>query len=99
QIGTGAPVLTTYERVTFEKELVRAPGKPPAELLAPGHPLLAAAIDLILERHRGLLTQGTVLVDDTDDSEDPRVLVMLEHAVADGRPTLTQPHTVVSRRF
>jgi superfamily II DNA or RNA helicase len=99
QVGTGAPVLTRYERVTFDKDLVRVPGAPPAELVAPGHPLLAATIDLILERHRGLFTQGTVLVDDADDGDAPRVLVMLEHAVADARPSRSQPHTVVSRRF
>jgi len=99
QIGTGAPVLTSYERVTFDKDRVRVPGAPLAELVAPGHPLLAAAIDLILERHRGVFTQGTVLVDDADDGDEARVLVMLEHAVADGRPSRTQPYTVVSRRF
>ncbi len=99
QIGAGAPLLTRYERITFDKELIRQPGAPPAELLAPGHPLLAATIDLLLERHAGLFTQGTVLVDDSDTHNEPRVLVMLEHAIADGRPTRTAPHTVVSRRF
>ena len=102
QIGTGVPVLTTYERVTFDKDKMKAAGAPPAELIAPGHPLLVATIDLVLERHRGLLTQGTVLVDDSqheDDAGEPRVLVMLEHAIVDARPTRTAPHTVVSRRF
>lgn len=99
QIGAGAPVLTSYERVTFDKDRVRVPGAPPAELVAPGHPLLAATIDLVLERHAGLFTQGTVLVDDADEGDDARVLVMLEHTVADGRPTKFQPYTVVSRRF
>ena len=99
QIGTGAPVLTSYERITFDKESIRQAGAPPAEFLAPGHPLLTATIDIILERHRGLFTQGSVLVNDTDHGDEPRVLVMLEHSIADGRPTRTQPHTVVSRRF
>ena len=87
------------ERITFDKESIRQVGAPPAQLVAPGHPLLIATIDLILERHRGLFTQGAVLVDETDRSEEPQVLVMLEHSIADGRPTRTQPHTVVSRRF
>jgi SNF2 family DNA or RNA helicase len=99
QIGTGVPVLTSYERVTFDKERVRQQGSPPAELLAPGHPLLTATIDIVLERHRGLFTQGAVLVDEADGGDEPRVLVMLEHAIADGRPTRTAGHTVVSRRF
>jgi hypothetical protein len=99
QIGTGAPVLQKYERVTFDKEHVRLRGSAPAELLAPGHPLVTATIDVILERYRAVFTQGSVLVDDSDPGEEPRVLVMLEHSIADGRPTREQPHTVVSRRF
>lgn len=99
QIGTGVPVLTNYERVTFDKDRSRVPGAPLADLIAPGHPLLAAAIDLIVERHRGLFTQGTALVDDADPGEESRVLVMLEHAIADGRASRFAPHTVVSRRY
>ena len=99
EIGTGAPVLASYERVTFEKRSIRRAGGPPAELLSPGHPLMNACIDLILERHGRLFAQGAVLVDDADSGDHPRVLVMLEHSIADGRPTRNHPHTVVSRRF
>lgn len=99
QVGTGTPVLTRYERITFDKDLVRVPGAPAAELIAPGHPLLAATIDLILERHRGLFAQGAILIDDADDSHETRVLVLLEHSIADSRPSRNQPFTVVSRRF
>ena len=98
-IGTGLPVLSRYERVCFDKDLMTAAGQPPAELVAPGHPLLDAVIDVVVERNRELLKQGTVLVHDTDDGEDPRVLLYLEHAIRDGR---TDPHghpQVVSRRF
>ena len=86
QIGIGVPVLRAYERVCFDKEQVRVPGKPVAELLAPGHPLLDVVLDVTLERHRRVLTQGAVLVDDRDLGTEPRVLVLLEHAIADGRP-------------
>jgi superfamily II DNA or RNA helicase len=99
QIGAGAPVLRRYERVCFDKELLRPPGKPPAELVAPGHPLLDAAVDLLLERYGTLLRQGAVLVDDTDPSEAPRVLVYLEHAVSDARTDQHSNQRVVSRRF
>ena len=99
QIGVGAPILDSYERITFEKELTRIPGLPIADLVAPGHPLLATVIDVILERHSGLFHQGTVLIDDQSDDDAPRVLVLLEHSIADARPTRDRPHTVVSRRF
>ncbi len=99
QIGVGAPVLRRYERICFDKELLRLAGKPPAELVAPGHPLLDAAVDLLLERYGTLLRQGAVLVDDTDPGEAPRVLVYLEHAVSDARTDRHGNQQVVSRRF
>ncbi|MHA1169087.1 MAG: DEAD/DEAH box helicase, partial [Candidatus Hodarchaeales archaeon] len=39
-IGIREPVLQSYERVTFFKELVSVSGKPIAEFICPGHPLL-----------------------------------------------------------
>src|SRR5439155_9838360 len=71
-IGRGVPVLNKYERITFEKGLISIPGKPLAEFICPGHPLLDATIDLILERHRDLLRQGAILIDDNDPSEQLR---------------------------
>jgi len=98
-IGLGAPVLRRYERVTFEKELVNVPGKPLAEFVCPGHPLLDATVDLILERYRDLLKRGTVLVADADLSEDPRLLLYLEHAIQDARLTPSGERRVVSKRL
>ena len=69
-IGTGEPVLTRYERVCFEKTLIAVPGKPLAAFLCPGHPLLDATIDLMLERYRDLMKQGAILVDENDPGED-----------------------------
>lgn len=97
--GTGSPVLPRYERVCFEKELVNVPGKPPAAFICPGHPLLDATVDLILERHRELLKRGAVLVDPNDGGEDPRVLFYLEHAVQDARTDAAGEPRTVSRRM
>jgi superfamily II DNA or RNA helicase len=95
QIGLGAPVLRRYERVTFERELVQSPGKPRAELLAPGHPLLDAVTDLIVERYGPLLKQGTILVDRHDPREIPRLLVGVTEEVTDGH----EPARTISKRF
>jgi len=95
----GSPLQPVYERVTFEKELVRVDGKPPAELLSPGHPLLTAVIDTISDRHGSLLQRGTVFVDPDDPTETPRALVYLEHAVKDGRPGNDGGRRTVSRRY
>ncbi len=95
QIGLGAPVLTKYERVTFDKELTRPVGKPKADLLAPGHPLLDAVTDLIIERYGTLLKQGTMLADRHDPAETPRLLVAVTHEITDGH----DPATTIVKRF
>ena len=97
---TRTPILKRYERVVFEKELINVPGKPPATLICPGHPLLDVTIDLILEQNRDLLKQGTILVDPNDSSEDVRVLFYLEHAIQDASiDNATGKRRVISRQM
>ncbi len=98
-IGVGEPVLARYERITFEKGLIAPPGQPLAAFVCPGHPLLDAVIDLTLERHRELLRRGTVLVDERDSGQAPRVLFYLEHALQDASTTPAGERRVVSRRM
>jgi len=92
-------VLGAYERVVFEKDQIAVLGLPLAEFVCPGHPLLEATIDLVLQDHRELLRRGAVLIDETDPSDRLRALVYLEHAIVDGRPTRDGHPTVVSRRL
>lgn len=61
--------------------------------------LLDATIDLILERHRDLLKQGTILVDENDESENIRALVYLEHSIQDARTNANGSRRVVSRKM
>ncbi|MBK8229367.1 MAG: DUF3883 domain-containing protein [Candidatus Eisenbacteria bacterium] len=98
-IGSGETVLPRYERIAFEKALVTPPGQPPAAFVCPGHPLLDATLDLTVERHRDLLRRGTVLVDDRDERETPRVLFFIEHAIQDGSLTPSGDRRVISRRM
>jgi superfamily II DNA or RNA helicase/predicted nucleotidyltransferase len=93
------PILRRYERVTFEKELVSAPGLVRAELIAPGHPLLDAVVHLTLARHRALLERGAVLVAPADQRELPRALVYLEDAVQSSAREPDGRRRVVSRRM
>ncbi len=78
------PVLRKYERICFEKDLVRIHGKPMADLIHPGHPLMQSTTDLILSAHRGKLKQGAVLVDPNDDGTEPKILFMVDHSVREG---------------
>jgi hypothetical protein len=95
--GHGMPVHRTYERIHFEKD--KGEGLPPTAFVSPGHPLLDATIDLILERHGDLLKRGAVLVDETDPGEEPRALVYLEHAVQDARTDRDGNGQIVSRKL
>jgi len=61
--------------------------------------LLDATIDLILEDHRDLLKQGTILVDENDFGEDTRALVYLEHSIQDARTNSNGLRRLVSRRM
>lgn len=98
-IGIGEPVLPRYERIVFEKSLVAPQGQPLAAFICPGHPLLDAVIDLTLERNRDLLKRGTVLIDERDLGNKPRVLFYLEHAIQDASQTRSGNRRVVSKRM
>lgn len=84
QIGFGEPVLQRYERVCFDKAYCNVQGLVPATLIAPGHPLLEATIDIIRERNIDVLKRGAVFIDDNDFSMDARLLFYIEDSVQDG---------------
>lgn len=98
-IGSGEPVLPRYERIVFEKNLIAPQGQPLAAFVCPGHPLLDAALDLTLERHRDLMRRGAILVDEQDPGESPRMLFYLEHAIQDGSQTRSGDRRIVSKRM
>jgi len=98
-IGTGEAVLTRYERICFEKDLISVPGKPMAAFVCPGHPLLDATIDIILERYRDMMKSGAVLIDTNDSGDEPRALVYLEHSIQDARTARSGEYRVVSKRM
>jgi SNF2 family DNA or RNA helicase len=81
------PVLKRYDRVCFEREAIQPldqPGAVRAVLMHPGHPLMLAVTDLVLERHANLMRQGTIFVDPTDDGRGPSLLFLLTHEVKGG---------------
>ena len=91
--------MTRYERITFEKAEISVPGKPLAAFICPGHPLLEATIDLMIERNRDLLKRGAVLVDEADMGEEVRTLVYLEHAIQDARMDRPGNRRIVSKQM
>jgi len=97
--GRGAPVVNTYSRITFDRPHIRVVGHATdATLMYPGHPLMAAMLSLIGDRHNEALRQGSILIDRNDPSIDAYVVCLLEHDVTDGRLDQTGHPQVVSRR-
>ena len=74
EFGTGGRLIT------FNKERLRR--DPPAEFVAPNHPLFDAVMDRLLEDGRSELTKGTVFVD--KDAQHPYLVWLLEVAVVNG---------------
>jgi len=92
-VPAGTHINGEYEAVCFER--MRIQGKPHADLLAPGHPLLDALVDSTIDRLGVELERGTVLVDRLDAGEQPRLLVAVRHEVLDGHV----PPRPVFKRF
>ena len=91
-----APVMKRYERVCFTKEAVRPldrPNTPFAQMIHPGHPLMLAVSDLVLEQHSNLMRQGAILVDPTNDTTEPSLLFLITHEVKSG------DNSVLSKRL
>lgn len=82
--GLGGMVQRKYERVCFERERITVPGKPRADLIAPGHPLFDAVLNETVRRHGHLLSKGAILVDAADSGDQPQLLVALEQDILDG---------------
>jgi len=88
-----------YERVTFHKDKVRETGKPPAEFLCPGHPLLNAVLGLVQQRYKDLLQRGAILVDPLDHGDQPRRLYFVRHAIQDASKTKGGDRRTISERL
>ena len=99
EFGRGEPILRRYERVTFDKPFVAPLGEPVAQLLSPGHPLLDATVELVLERHREQLRKGAILVDESDPGETPRALLYVEDAIQSAKIEAGGSRRVVSKRL
>jgi hypothetical protein len=77
-------VLQKYNRITFDRQLIRFLDRPKADLMHPGHALMAATLDIILQENDSYLRQGTVLVDTGDGGTEPRLLYLIDHSIREG---------------
>ena len=94
----GRSVLKRYERISFNKNNLNVPGKPIADLLCPGHPLLDSLIDLILEQRVDVLKQGAIMVDNSFKYDEPRLLLYIENSIQDGVKGVNSNRRTISQR-
>ncbi len=95
----GASIANVYERSTFEKSLRSMQGKAHAAFFYPGHPVVDAAGQLVLELCGENLARGATLVDESDPGTEPRVLALLEHTIRDGRKYRDGENRVAGRKM
>lgn len=98
-IGYGEPVLQRYERICFDKAYRNLPRAVPAALIGPGHPLLEAVLDVLLERSTDVLKRGAVLVDENDPGDTARLLFSIQHTIQDGLTLPGGGKHVISQRL
>lgn len=80
--GYNKVILPKYERVCFKKEAISIDGKPEADLLSPGHPLLDALIAWTIKKYGNDYNDGAVLISDKTDV--PKIMCSLETSFKDG---------------
>jgi len=97
--GFKYPILTQYERITFEKDQINIEGKPLAEYICLGHPLLDVVIEMVIDQYRGVLKQGTIMVDEADEGSEIRSLVCIENVINDGRLDKNRNRVVASKQM
>jgi len=87
------PVPDQYERITFDTGHLRVPGSADAALMAPGHPLLQAVIELTDADLSGVLRAGTVFVDRRENqASSPSLLFAIEQKIVNQPGNQTVSH-------
>ena len=89
-------VLKAYERICFDRSEISIPGKPDADLIAPGQPLMDALISYVLKTYQKEADKGTILISDT--IAEPRILCSLDYSVRDS-VVINNKERIVSRQM
>lgn len=100
KINFGKPVQEKYERICFAKEFCNIPGQIPAEIISPGHPLLAALNGLVLTKYADDLKRGTIFIDRNDASKNFRLIFCVETSLQNEKIIpRTGKRTIISKRI
>lgn len=97
--GYEQPVLDKYERICFDQNDCNIQGKPIADLICPGHPLMDATVAAIMDRYGPLLQQGSVYINENDPSDKPYFLSYIVDSIEDGTPVNNGKKNIISKQF
>ncbi len=88
-----------YERIVFDKKLIDVEGKPHAEFVSPGRPLLDSSLEVILEKYGNLLQTGTKLIDPSDSGDEPYVMFYVTNSIFDSTKDKNENATQISKQM
>ena len=88
-----------YERIVFDKNIIDVEGKPHAEFICPGRPLLDSTLQIILETYEHLLKKGTKLIDPLDSSEEPYVMYYIINSIFDSTKDKNDNANIISKQM
>ena len=91
--NVGEPA-TEQRLITFRKERLRK--DPPAEFVAPGHPLFDVVLGRVLEQGRPALARGTAFVD--REAREPSLIWLLEAAAVNGEGQMVHRRLLALRQ-
>jgi len=90
-------IATKYERVTFDPSAIEITDAPPAELVAPGTPLMTATVKLLLQKYEQTLLQGATLYGSSVELETkPRVLFCFRQEIVNSFDQSAPLDTIVN---
>ena len=93
RLNRWSPVADRYERVTFDLSRVHPEGMIEAALVAPGHPLLDALLELTIKDLSPALKQGTVLVDHrSKQSHQPTLVYAVQQQIENSAGDIVSHH-------
>lgn len=87
------PIPERYERITFDLVRTRQEGLTDASLIAPGHPLLDAVIELTIDHLGTALKRGAIFVDRrAEQNSTPQLMYTVEQRVESSTGTTLSHH-------
>ena len=81
----------------FDKNLINE--QPIADFICPGHPLLEATIQIVIEQNFHMLEQGAIMVDENSLENEISSIFLIEHSIFDGKINKNGQNRIISKKL